>query len=279
MQLLVGESANLAGFALPDDRGFILAPGFDMAIQAVIREVDLAPDEPFRPRAIPFENLVPLLEPVKFAGNPRPEFVGVVDGFLVEMLVFVQRLDVGLFAELGRRLELALLIQNGIDVRALIIDHSFIGHNEHLDADELCLRAGWRGTRSQEFILHSAGPDVIGITSVKALRSFVGPPPPRRLSCEGRMPSRQPARCRHNYSCQGWLRIPLYRVGLRPDQPSTAWRIGTAIFLSRPQTKISCRRAQKTLFVIPVTALRLKSRCNSSTLSLGVPLCRTVSRN
>src|ERR1700693_1039407 len=51
---------------------------------------------------------------------------------------------------------------------------------------------------------------------------------------------------------------------LRPDPPSAAWRLGTAIFLSRPQTEISCWRARKTLFVIPVTALRLKSGCNSS---------------
>jgi hypothetical protein len=79
---------------------------------------------------------------MEFAGNPRPEFIGVVDGFLVEMLVFVQCLDVSLFAELDRRLERALLIENGIDVRALGIDHSFIGHNENLDAEELCLRAG-----------------------------------------------------------------------------------------------------------------------------------------
>ena len=61
MQLLIGKDANVAGLALPNDRGFILAPGFDMTVQAVVRQIDLAADKPFRPRAIPFENLVPLL--------------------------------------------------------------------------------------------------------------------------------------------------------------------------------------------------------------------------
>ena len=67
MQLLVGEDANFSGFALPDDCGFVLAPGVDVAVEAVVGEIDLAADKPFRPRAIPLENLVPFLEPVQFA--------------------------------------------------------------------------------------------------------------------------------------------------------------------------------------------------------------------
>ena len=138
MKLLVCERTNLAGLALPNDRSLILAPGFNVAIQAVIREVDLAAHKPFRPGAIPFENALPLFEPVEFAGNPRPELVGLVDGFSIEMLVFLERLDVSLLAEFRRRLELAQLIQSGIDVRAVGIDggfigNSLIGHDKNLD--------------------------------------------------------------------------------------------------------------------------------------------------
>jgi hypothetical protein len=39
-------------------------------------------------------------------------------------------------AELCRRFEPALLIQDGIDVGALGIDNGFIGHDENLDAEE-----------------------------------------------------------------------------------------------------------------------------------------------
>ena len=130
MQLLVGQDTDFAGLALPNDCGFILAPGGDVAIEAVVGEVDLAADKPFRPRAIPFENLVPLLEPVQFAGDPRPEFVRVVDRFLVEALVFFEALDVGLLAEFRGRFELALLVQDGIDIGGLGIDDGFIGHDE-----------------------------------------------------------------------------------------------------------------------------------------------------
>jgi hypothetical protein len=116
MQLLVGECANFARLALPNNRGLILTPGIDVPVQTVVREIDLAADEPLRPGAIPFENFVPLLEPVQFAGNARPEFFGLVDRFLIEMLVFIERLDVGLLGKFGRTFELALLIQNRINV-------------------------------------------------------------------------------------------------------------------------------------------------------------------
>jgi hypothetical protein len=128
-----------------------------MAIQAVIGEVNLPSHKPFCPGAIPFENLVPLFEPVEFAGNVRPEFVGLVYRFLIKTLVFIERLYVGLLGEFGRALELASLIQNGIDIRALGIDASFIGHDENLDAEELFLRAGNGGTRSQELFYTAPG--------------------------------------------------------------------------------------------------------------------------
>jgi hypothetical protein len=69
----------------------------------------------------------------------------------------------GLLAEFDGRFELPLLIEDGIDVGALMIDNGFIRHDENLDVRNVIFRA-WEGPRSQEFILHSREPDVIEIT-------------------------------------------------------------------------------------------------------------------
>src|SRR5437660_3320869 len=116
MQLLVGQCPDFAGLALPDDGGFILARGCDVPIETVVRKIELASDEPLRPGAIPFEDFVPLLEPVQLTGDESPEFFGIINRFFVEALVLGQALDVRLLAELRGTLELALLLQNRIDV-------------------------------------------------------------------------------------------------------------------------------------------------------------------
>src|SRR5215831_10268660 len=78
MQLLVGKGANLAGFALPDERRLILAPGLDVAVEAVVGQIDLPADEPFGPGTVPLQHLVPLPEPVQLAGDAAPELVGLL---------------------------------------------------------------------------------------------------------------------------------------------------------------------------------------------------------
>src|SRR5215813_9139518 len=55
VKLLIGEGACFAGFAFPDQRGFVAAPGGEMTIETVVREIDLAAAEPLRMRRIPFE--------------------------------------------------------------------------------------------------------------------------------------------------------------------------------------------------------------------------------
>src|SRR5579862_8798278 len=104
MQLLVGEYSNLAGLALPDDGRFIFAMRGYVAVEAVIGKVDLSADKPLRPRAIPFENFCPRLEPVQFTSDLRPEFVGILDRPLIELLALGQRLNVRIAAEFGARL-------------------------------------------------------------------------------------------------------------------------------------------------------------------------------
>jgi len=49
-QLRIGQRATRAVVALPDDRGLGAAPGIEVAIEAVVGEVQPAADEPARPR-------------------------------------------------------------------------------------------------------------------------------------------------------------------------------------------------------------------------------------
>ena len=130
MQLLIGQSANLARLALPDDGGLVLAAGLDMAVDAVVGEVELSPYKPLSPRAVPLQHPVPLFEPVQLAGHARPEFIRIVYRLFVQAFIFVHAFDVRLLAELGWRGELSLLLQDGVDVGGVGIDDGFLGHDE-----------------------------------------------------------------------------------------------------------------------------------------------------
>ena len=44
-----------------------------MTIETVVGDIDFAAAKPFCVRWLPFQNRVPLLEPVKFFGHARPE--------------------------------------------------------------------------------------------------------------------------------------------------------------------------------------------------------------
>src|SRR5207253_3928763 len=116
MQLLVGQSANFAGLALPNQSGFVFAPGLHMAVEAVVGKIDSAADEPLGPGAIPFEDFVPFLEPVQFVGNATPEFFWLLDRLAVNALVLVETLDVSLATEFRRTFKFPLLVQRGIDI-------------------------------------------------------------------------------------------------------------------------------------------------------------------
>ena len=116
VELGVGEAANLAGLALPDERGLAGACAEGVAVDAVVAEIELAADEPLGPGQIPLENLVPGLEPVQILRRAGPEFFGVFDGLLVERLVLLEALDVGLGAELRRWGKDAVFAQRGVDI-------------------------------------------------------------------------------------------------------------------------------------------------------------------
>ena len=120
MQLLVGEGADFAGLALPDQRGLVLAEGLHVAVETVVGKIELAADKPLGPGMIPFQNLVPLLEPVQIVGDAAPEFFRLLDRLAIDALVVFQALDVRLLAEGLRTFEFSVLVQDGLDIAAVI---------------------------------------------------------------------------------------------------------------------------------------------------------------
>jgi len=49
-------------------------------------------------------------------GNPSPEFLRLLDRLPIDTFVFLETLDVSVLAELLRALELAVFVQDGINV-------------------------------------------------------------------------------------------------------------------------------------------------------------------
>ena len=69
-QLRVGDGAGVARLTLPVVRDLVAVPGLDVAVEAVVRGVELPADEPLREREVPVEDRVPLLVPVEEVARP-----------------------------------------------------------------------------------------------------------------------------------------------------------------------------------------------------------------
>ena len=96
MQFLIGEGSLLAGLAFPENRDFVFARGGQVAVQAVVRDVEFRTGEPAREGRVPFEHFGPLLEPVDLAfGDFTPECFRILFGAAVEVEVTFHALDVG----------------------------------------------------------------------------------------------------------------------------------------------------------------------------------------
>ena len=108
MQLLISECAGVAGLALPNQSRFVASPRSEVAVEAVIRDIDLAADEPLRMRRLPLQHLVPFPEPVELAfSKPRPKVFGIGFAFRAQRFQFGHRFDVRLFRELSRWMKYA----------------------------------------------------------------------------------------------------------------------------------------------------------------------------
>ena len=110
-QVLVRDRAGVARLAFPVERDLIAVPGFYVAVEAVVRDVELPADEPFGERKLPFEDGLPLLRPVELQRLRGPEPLPVAFGLVVDRRVGVER---GL-AKVGRWRERAAFIQQSFE--------------------------------------------------------------------------------------------------------------------------------------------------------------------
>jgi hypothetical protein len=115
VQILIREDACIPWFPLPDDRCLVLPPAAKVAVNAVVRDVELATHEPFGEGRAPIEDARMLLEPLDLCGHSAPELVRIVGGLAGEPLILVDAPDVGPGAELGRGGKDSLLFQDGGD--------------------------------------------------------------------------------------------------------------------------------------------------------------------
>ena len=98
----VGELERGAVFSFPEKRRLV-GIFFEMAIEAVVRDVELAAGKPFGMRRIPFESVRRLLEPVKQLGLLGPECLGIFGGASIHRAVFLEGFDVCMLGEICRR--------------------------------------------------------------------------------------------------------------------------------------------------------------------------------
>ena len=109
VQVGVGDVALLALLAVPVERDAVAPAGLDVAVEAVVGDVELAADEPLGVRRIgPVEHLLPRLRPVERLGLLGPEALVVLLRLAVDRLAVG---DVRLLDELGRRRERLALEQ------------------------------------------------------------------------------------------------------------------------------------------------------------------------
>ncbi len=85
-ELGVGDRPAVAGLTLPVEGDLVATAGLDVAIETVVRHVELATDEPLRVRQIPVEDGVPRLRPRDELRRPvGPEAFVVARGLVVEV--------------------------------------------------------------------------------------------------------------------------------------------------------------------------------------------------
>ena len=108
----VREHPRIARLALPIERHLVAASSFDMAVEAVVADVELTADEPLGERQLPFANGVPFGGPRQQVGGLAcPETLVVLGGVVVQPGVSHQCVAL----EVGRGRELAVLQHQVVD--------------------------------------------------------------------------------------------------------------------------------------------------------------------
>src|SRR5204863_5565147 len=114
-----------------------------MPIQAVVRNIYFAADEPFCKRLVPFQNGMPFLIPIESFGLFCPKRRHVLRGLVIKFFVFLKTLDVSLCGKFGRRRKDPLFVQNGFD-------RSFFCHYESIDRLRTMLETGEKTASAAE---------------------------------------------------------------------------------------------------------------------------------
>ncbi len=96
VQLAVGQPPDLARLALPQQRDLVPTRAERVPVDAVVREIQLAVDEPLRPRSLAHQHLRPRREPLQLAGRLAPEPLGILHAAPVERLILLQPLNMSL---------------------------------------------------------------------------------------------------------------------------------------------------------------------------------------
>ena len=88
-----------------------------MAIETVVRNINLAADKPFGVGRFPLQNRIPLLEPVQFTfSKARPEPFRIRARFCAQCFKFRHRLEVRAISKTLRRMKDAFFLLQGFDV-------------------------------------------------------------------------------------------------------------------------------------------------------------------
>src|SRR5580704_1824288 len=93
-QHLISEHARVTRLALPDERRLVAPGGGQMTVEAVVRGVELAIEEPLGEGELPLQDLVERLEPTELLRTLGPKCFGVLLGTPVERLVLGHASDV-----------------------------------------------------------------------------------------------------------------------------------------------------------------------------------------
>ncbi len=96
-QIGVGQDASIARLTLPIERHLVATPGLDVAVEAVVADVELAAEEPLGIRQLPFADGAPVGAPRHQIGRlAGPERFVVLVGLVVQRRVDDQRLTLEL---------------------------------------------------------------------------------------------------------------------------------------------------------------------------------------
>src|SRR5436305_1162979 len=182
------------------ERDLVALAGLDVAVEAVVRGVELALLEPLGPRRVPLEHRLPRLEPVELLGPALPPGLEVLLGLLVDRGIR----EVRLLDEVLWRGECLLLAEEYLQVLAFLggLGHLSLPVSVNLTRLHVrCSRGGRRATQAwleviqRRRLARAAGrrqPDRADRKPTSPRRT--GSRPPRRSDPRCRSRSRRPPR-------------------------------------------------------------------------------------